>query len=107
MLRRELPDRGENRDPGVATEVSYKADVSHREGVYREGTEVLIVPLLIVDLKPGRLRRPALRLRGLTSTISSERRFDMPSTLHCVLLYGKYRLLLALTDKNSVQTAFK
>jgi hypothetical protein len=25
MLRRELPDRGENRDPGVATEVSYKS----------------------------------------------------------------------------------
>jgi hypothetical protein len=31
----------------------------------------------------------------------------MPSTLHCVLLFGKYRLLLALADENSVQTALK
>jgi hypothetical protein len=54
-----------------------------------------------------RLRRPALRLRGLTSTISGERRLKMPSTLHCVLLFGKYRLLLASADKNSVQTALK
>jgi hypothetical protein len=29
----------------------------------------------------------------------------MPSTLHCVLLFGKYRLLLASADENSVQTA--
>src|SRR5271167_4417873 len=39
-----------------------------------------------------RLRRPAWRLRGLTSTISSARRPKMPSTLHCVLLFGKHRL---------------
>jgi len=29
----------------------------------------------------------------------------MPSTLHCVLLLGKYRLLLALADGHFVQTA--
>jgi hypothetical protein len=49
-----------------------------------------------------RLRRPALRLRGLTSTISGER-----GGLTCrrrsivSLLFEKYRLLLALADGNS------
>jgi hypothetical protein len=69
------------------------------------GTAVLIVPLLIVDLKPGVYDAPLYGLRGLTSTISSERRLKMPSTLHCALLFGKYRLLLASADENSVQTA--
>ena len=64
-----------------------------------KGGAVLIVPLLIVDLKPDVYDAPALRLRSLTSTISSERRLDMPSTLHCLRLFGKYRVLLALADK--------
>ncbi len=55
MLRRIFPDRGENRDPGVATEVSCESrPVTHRTvfGLSRR-TAGLIVPLLIVDLKPG------------------------------------------------------
>jgi hypothetical protein len=62
MLRRELPDRGENRDPGVATEVGYK---SLRSVIARWSlsgrTAVPIVPLLIVDIKPGVYDAP---LRG-------------------------------------------
>jgi hypothetical protein len=55
MLRRSVSDRGENRDPGVATKVHYKSrPLTDRAvlGVSRR-TAVLIVPLLIVDIKPG------------------------------------------------------
>jgi hypothetical protein len=63
MLRRSLSDRGENRDPGVAIEVTVRVDhqpiAQWSAGSGR--TAVLIVSLLIVDIKPGVYDAP---LRG-------------------------------------------